>query len=446
MVVHHIHHDAQPGRVQSLHHLLEFPDPDFPVIRIGGIAAFRRVVVLRVVAPVELSFTAAFIHRGEVIDRLQVNVGNAQLLQVIHTGGEAGSIGQSCFSEGQVLSREGGGGQTVGEITDMDFPDDGILIGGQAGIKSAVPETVRIRLRQIDDHAAVPVHANSAGVGIHRLLRSDGSRYGIGVIGSVTAGGFGAPDTFFAGDHGNGFISIDTVACLKQVQHHGGRGGRPDLEDGLSAQEDGTEVVSVIGIVFYKFRAVKKTGGHSGNFAVALDFHRIGPGQVQGFRQPDDTVVYVVAQAGKTFHGDVLSVQVDMHGVQAFEACFRTDGITDFRRGNDSGQLEDPDGIQGFSAVRTRVLHPVAGLQVDFRQLAGQHGETVVLKILCGAAPGASARIGTVPADDETDFIHAFRHVHRDAYAVIAGLEEMTAAIFPGEPDPDVTFFIVFVR
>ena len=57
VIVHHVHYYAQAVGVKRLHHLLELAHAHFAVIRVGGIAAFRRVVVLRVVAPVELSRT-----------------------------------------------------------------------------------------------------------------------------------------------------------------------------------------------------------------------------------------------------------------------------------------------------------------------------------------------------------------------------------------------------
>ena len=52
VVVHHIHDDADVVLVQALDHLLHFGDAGARVARIGGVRAFRHVVVLRIVAPV----------------------------------------------------------------------------------------------------------------------------------------------------------------------------------------------------------------------------------------------------------------------------------------------------------------------------------------------------------------------------------------------------------
>ena len=143
MVVDHVHHDTDSVVMESLNHLLELTDPHFSVEGIGGIAAFRRVVILRVISPVELRGIAALVHCGIIVDGLEMNMGDAQLLQVIHPGRKAGGVCQAGFREGQVFSGISGGSQPVGEIPDMHFPDHGILIALQPRVKAAAAEAFR---------------------------------------------------------------------------------------------------------------------------------------------------------------------------------------------------------------------------------------------------------------------------------------------------------------
>ena len=91
--------------MQGLYHLLEFPDADLAVERIRGIAAFRHVIVLRIISPVELRFIGGLVHGGVVVYRLQVHMGDPQVRQVINTRRFSGRVGQAVLGKGQVFAR-----------------------------------------------------------------------------------------------------------------------------------------------------------------------------------------------------------------------------------------------------------------------------------------------------------------------------------------------------
>ena len=91
--------------MEGLDHLLELVHSDLPVVGVGGVAALGGVVVLRVVAPVELGLIQlVLLDGGVVVDRLQVHVGHAQSLHIVHAHGLAGTIGEAGLREGQVLA------------------------------------------------------------------------------------------------------------------------------------------------------------------------------------------------------------------------------------------------------------------------------------------------------------------------------------------------------
>ena len=246
MVIHHVHDHAQPALVQRLYHLLEFLNADFPMERIRGVASFRHVIVLRVIAPVELRFIGGFVHGGVVIYRLQVHVGNPQIRQVVNARRFSGSIFQAVFGKGQVLARISRRSQLVGEITDVHFPDHRFVVGVDAVNEGILSESFRIRGIQVNHHAPVSVHADCLRVGIHRFLLPDNRCDRIGVVGSLAAGRLRAPDALLSPGHLHVVIRFPAVAGLKQVQHHPGSRRCPDLEDGAVFPGYGAQVIPVI--------------------------------------------------------------------------------------------------------------------------------------------------------------------------------------------------------
>ncbi len=89
MVIDDVHDHADAVVMQRLHHLLELVYPHFAVVRVRRVAALGYIVVLRVVAPVELCARTGLIDSGEIVNRLQVNVGDAQLPELVCSGGKS---------------------------------------------------------------------------------------------------------------------------------------------------------------------------------------------------------------------------------------------------------------------------------------------------------------------------------------------------------------------
>ena len=80
MVVNDVHNNADALVVQGLNHLLYFVDSNVAVIRVGRERAFRRVVVLRVIAPVELRVAARLLNGAEIVERVEMHIVDAKLL------------------------------------------------------------------------------------------------------------------------------------------------------------------------------------------------------------------------------------------------------------------------------------------------------------------------------------------------------------------------------
>ena len=146
VVVDDVHAHPQAGRMQAHHHRAQLAHADRAVVRVAGEAAFRRAVVVGVVAPVETvgigdrhdggllrvavgrgrrharDRAAALGHGGQVEDRQQVHVGQAgaaQRAQMAHAGRVAPR-------EREVLAalRRGDGRVVAREVAHMQLVDD----------------------------------------------------------------------------------------------------------------------------------------------------------------------------------------------------------------------------------------------------------------------------------------------------------------------------------
>ena len=250
VVIDHVHHHAQTAFMKRLNHLLEFPDPDPSVPRVRGIAAFRHVVVLRVVSPVELGFLRGLVHRRVIIDGLQVHVGDPQVRQVVDPGRFPRSVGQAVLRESQVFAWVPGGGQFVGEIADVHLPDNRFAVRADAVGPGVLSEPFRIGFPQVHDHAPVSVHPHRPRVGIHRFLDAGRSRHQIGIIRHGGTGGFRCPDAFFTAGHIDGFHRFSAVTRFIQQHLYPAGGRRPDFETRTAVRQRRSQVVSVIEIPF----------------------------------------------------------------------------------------------------------------------------------------------------------------------------------------------------
>ena len=161
MVIHSIEDDTDARLVQCHHHLLELLDAGSRSIRIGAIATFWHIIVLRVIAPVELWFVqTSLVDRGKVEQWLEMYSIDTQLLQIFY-----------ClrFGEGEIFTLIF---QTRcrrnGEITYMEFVDNevGWRLYGRAHI--LIPSH-GVGIIQINDSATVSVDAYSLGEGSRRF-------------------------------------------------------------------------------------------------------------------------------------------------------------------------------------------------------------------------------------------------------------------------------------
>ena len=102
VVVDDVEDDAHPVLMQAFHHFLKLADARHGVGRVGGVTAFRNVVVLRVVSPVVgLVRQPRLVHRRIVEGGEDVYMRYAQFLEVIQTGCLAfGGFGAG-FGQGQ---------------------------------------------------------------------------------------------------------------------------------------------------------------------------------------------------------------------------------------------------------------------------------------------------------------------------------------------------------
>ena len=446
VVVHHVHHHADPGLVQALHHLLELVHAHRAVIGIGGVAAFGDVVVLRIVAPVELRLVGALVHGGVVVDRLEMDVRDSEILQIIHADRDARAVGQPGLGEGEILARILRGGDRVGEVAHVHLPDHGVAVGAQRVDKAAVAEALRVGGGEVDDHASIAVHARRAGVGIHGLLRAESGRDGVGVIGPVAAGIYRRPHALVAALHRDLLKGLASVALLEQAQRDCARRRRPELEDGLAAANGRAEIVAVIDVLRDELFAVEDLRRHGGRAAEAFDLHAVDMGELEGLGGRDDAAALFFSERVQRGDRDLPVPVEDADLVERSDAHGGSHGIADLARRDDTGHFELMYAVQAQATVLAGILHFVAAPEIDLRALAREDGVAVGFEVLCRAAPGAPAGGGTLPPDDEADLLDLLRHVEHDLAAVGAGMEQLAVAVLAGIPDPDVAVLIAVRR
>ena len=239
VVVDHVHNHADAMLMQRHDHLLELVDAGCAIIGVGGVGALGGVVVLRIVAPVE-GIAGGLIHGAVVIDRQQMQVGDAQLVQVVDTGGHTVGGGGAFLGEGQVLAAVGLGdtGAVIdGEVTDVELVDDGIGLRGDGVGVLVISPALGVGGIQVHDHAALAVDAGGTGVGVNRLngLAVHGDCVGIVDVLQVALNGHG-PDALVATGHGIGAqvggASLGIAAGGVQLHADSLSGGSPDIEGG----------------------------------------------------------------------------------------------------------------------------------------------------------------------------------------------------------------------
>ena len=172
VVVDHVEDDAHPVPMQAFHHLLELADACHGVGRIGGVTAFRNVVVLRVVSPVVgLVRQPRLVHRRIVEGGEDVYMRYAQFLEMIQTGClPFGGFGAG-FGQGQKFALVADSGiRGDAEIAVVQFVENNVGIHFQFGRTIRFP-AFRIGLVPVDHGRPVAVYADRLGPDAGRFVQ-----------------------------------------------------------------------------------------------------------------------------------------------------------------------------------------------------------------------------------------------------------------------------------
>ena len=250
------------------------------------------------------------------------------------------------------------------------------------------------------------------------------------------------PDALVAHDHVHGLIGVHTVTGGEEVQHHLGSGGCPDLKGGGVALDDSAQIVAVIVVVIGKILAVENFHRDHGLFAEAFHHDPVIAGQVQSAFHLDVAGGSLLAQGGDAGNGHFLVALVNLHLRKAGDGGFGADPVLDLICVCHRGHGEFLSHIQSFSSVVTDVLVGIAGLQINKGFPAVNFRKAVGLIVLGGAAPGGSAGVRAVLADDKANFFNALRDIDNDLAAVFTFMEQIALAVLIGEPDPHIAVFI----
>ena len=271
MVVYHVHDDAQTVLMQSVDHLLGFDDTRGRIARVRGIRSFRHVVVLRVIPPVVVVIVQCLglVNARVVEHRLDLHVGDAQLLEVVKTGRLALGVGGAFLHNTQVLAAIGFGHAGIGvhrQITDMGFCDH--RIGRRTEGRHAV-EVLDGLLRVGQHHGTLAVDYGSGRIRIRRIVHravGEGEAILVGGILEIPVHRF-APHALVTLGHRRGIVLLGVRARVGLVddQVHAGGGRGPHLEGGLGLGPRGSKIIAVIGVGLVEVvSAHDGTGNRSG--------------------------------------------------------------------------------------------------------------------------------------------------------------------------------------
>ena len=338
VVVHHIHDHANVVLVQSLDHLLHFGDARGGVGWIGGIRAFRHVVVLRIVAPVlrtlrVVAQIADLINGTVVVHRHDLHVADAQLLEIVKTGGGAVRRLRSGFHNTQILAPLVGGDSGIrvdGEVADVHFGDGGV--SGLAEFRHAVACGAHVFAGEHHGTFAVGDRSGRVRVGgdVHRAVR-EGELVGVGRAASKVLHQ-GAPHTLVFRGHVDGLVDfgIHIVGLVGDKLNLGG-GWSPHLESGLRARVSGAQIVAVIGVLLVEGIRTHHRARDGVLRTEALDFDGVLASHVKILGRGDDHLGAVGL--------DVLDIYSLAVGVSDGDLAFKL--IRSDLFGQSCGQLVD---------------------------------------------------------------------------------------------------------
>ena len=277
MVVNNVHNYSDTCRVESLNHLLELSDSHLAVVRIGRIAALGNVIVLGIVAPVELRVGICLVYGRVIVHGKKMNVSDTELNEVVNADRLTVFIGESSFRKCKILALVLRGGYFIGEVTNVNLPDDSLgIAGNRLGSESVVFPIGRISERKINDHSSVSVKSCRLCIWINSLLSSNRRSYGIGIVRAVTAGFCIRPYAAVALNHIYALVCLTLMAGREEVKNHLRCRRRPYLKCGLITVYYRTEIVTVIMIVLSEILTVKDFGRYDRLLTVSLNRNTVG--------------------------------------------------------------------------------------------------------------------------------------------------------------------------
>ena len=234
MIVDHVHGHPEALPVQALHGLLQLPDPDLSVRGIGGIGALRHVPVHGIIAPVKLRGISRLVHGTVIIDRHELHMGHAQLLQIRKPRGMDAVPAQGGIfaAEGTVFSpdllREAAG-RIPGKFLHMGFPDH--LLRPVLRRQVSFP-ALRVRPAKVRRHAALSVDPAGLCVrvrGLYPFSVQLKDKIIIDPVKVLRRAVF--PDAFFQPFHGKGRKGLPSASIPEQTQLRLFCEGTPDAEN-----------------------------------------------------------------------------------------------------------------------------------------------------------------------------------------------------------------------
>ena len=269
VVIDHVHNDTDAVVVEALDHLLHFLHTDFAVESISGIGTLGDVEVYGIVTPVELGLLRmAFVHRAKIVNRQKMQMGDAQLFDVVQACGDAGGGFGSRLHHAQEFALVLDTGAFVhGKVPDMKLIDDGIC-ESNSGVGVAVPLPAgRIGGGQVNDHGPLAVDTGGSGIGVAGFGGIAIHGNGKGIINAMkVAFLFSNPGALFSGSHGDLFDQVVSIRITAFIQVQGDLlgGGCPKTEAGAVFRPDSTQIGAMIGIGGFKLGG-RKNVCHQGS-------------------------------------------------------------------------------------------------------------------------------------------------------------------------------------
>ena len=237
VVVHNVHDHAHPRAVNCRNHGAAFPHADLAVVGVGGVAAFRNVIIQRIIAPVVAA--GALINRGKLKNWLELHMGHAEVFEVVQAGRVNAVPIKRCIIQrkGEELTAQifRHTAVRVGrKIRDVRLPDR-LCVGRQIGAAVLLPAIGHSRIK-VQHHAAQAINASRARIrvgGAVGMAVREGQFIAV-ILPRKVAGQYGQPGSmsiFLHGGHSQirraGFL---VRACRVAVQRDRTGGGCPDPE------------------------------------------------------------------------------------------------------------------------------------------------------------------------------------------------------------------------